>query len=768
MATRSEEKTGRQISVGGLTDPSDQNARLTEDTTQSIQELEAEIKRLREQIDNSVKAAAVFEVFFTNNISPVAIMDREYNFIQVNENYARADSRKAADFPGHNHFEFYPSAAKEIFDNVVRNKEAFKISARPFTYADHPERGISYWDWTLDPVFDASGEVKLLILKLQDVTENVKAQARLIEKEDLRRTLFNNAYEGLLLIYPDNAAVEANPAACRMFGRTPEEIRAVRLNELVDLADPRYSAAHRERMKSGGFISELTLLRKDGTKFEAEVASKLLEVGRRQISFLSIRDVSERKKAEETLRLSEERFSKAFHKTQTLMAITRQDDGLFIDVNDKYAQTFGYRREELLGKRILDLNIWTNPQDRQAMLQLLAENDYLTDYEVNNRNKSGEFSTLLCTLNTLELDGEKCIFASAIDITVRRKIEEDLRRTKELFYKTFNFNPLPLLIESLESGQIIDINEAFVTESGYAREELLGSKITDFKFWVDLNDRHKYMETFEQAGQVSNYEFKGYLQSGAIRTVLISAVPIMWGNEKCLIASLFDITELRRYQQEITRIDRLNLVGEMAAGFAHEIRNPITTIKGFLQLFREQDRYAQDRERLNLMLEELEAVNAIITEFILLSEDKALEKKRQSLNKRLKHIFPLIQAEAIEQANSVQMELGNIPHVILDSNEINQLILNLARNGLEAMSPGGQLSIKTFRSKDGVVLAVQDQGTGIAPEIMPRIGTPFFTTRADAAGLGLAKCYSIANRHNAKIDFKTDSNGTTFYVRFKV
>jgi len=150
----------------------------------------------------------------------------------------------------------------------------------------------------------------------------------------------------------------------------------------------------------------------------------------------------------------------------------------------------------------------------------------------------------------------------------------------------------------------------------------------------------------------------------------------------------------------------------------------------------------------------------------LLARDKAVKKKGQRLNQKIKTVFPLLQAEATEQAMNIQMELGEIPHLVLDRNEITQLILNLARNGLEAMLPGGLLTIKTFKDGDGVVLAVQDQGIGIAPEVLEKIGTPFFTTRAAGTGLGLAKCYSIAQRHNARIDIETGSNGTTFYVRF--
>jgi len=130
-------------------------------------------------------------------------------------------------------------------------------------------------------------------------------------------------------------------------------------------------------------------------------------------------------------------------------------------------------------------------------------------------------------------------------------------------------------------------------------------------------------------------------------------------------------------------------------------------------------------------------------------------------------LLPLLQADAMKDDKTIKLELGNIPCILFDKDEIHQLILNLGRNGLEAMLPGGYITIKTFKESDRVVLAVQDQGKGIAPEVLERIGTPFFTTKDNSTGLGLAICYSIAQRHNARIDVETGSTGTTFYVRFK-
>jgi signal transduction histidine kinase len=218
----------------------------------------------------------------------------------------------------------------------------------------------------------------------------------------------------------------------------------------------------------------------------------------------------------------------------------------------------------------------------------------------------------------------------------------------------------------------------------------------------------------------------------------------------------------------MARLDRLNLVGKMAAIIAHEIRNPLTTVKGFLQLLKDKDRYAQDREYMDLMIDELDRANSIITEFLSLAKDRAIELKKQSLNQKIRTIYPLLQADALKQGKSIKLELGDIPYVSIDKNEIHQLIHNLVRNGLEAMPPGGPLTIETFQEDDSVVLTVKDQGKGIAPENLEKIGTPFFTTKDSGTGLGLAVCYSIAARHNARIGVETGTEGTTFFVRFKV
>jgi len=166
------------------------------------------------------------------------------------------------------------------------------------------------------------------------------------------------------------------------------------------------------------------------------------------------------------------------------------------------------------------------------------------------------------------------------------------------------------------------------------------------------------------------------------------------------------------------------------------------------------------------MIEELDRANSIITEHLSLAKNKAVSKEYLNLNNILRALFPLIQADAMLSDMYVHMGLKEIPDLLLDEKEIRQLILNMVRNGLEAMSLGSRITIRTFVEGCEVVLAVQDQGHGIETYVLEKIGTPFFTTKDSGTGLGLAVCYSIVARHNAAIRVDTGPTGTSFYVGF--
>jgi len=218
--------------------------------------------------------------------------------------------------------------------------------------------------------------------------------------------------------------------------------------------------------------------------------------------------------------------------------------------------------------------------------------------------------------------------------------------------------------------------------------------------------------------------------------------------------------------QEIARIDRLDSVGDMAASIGHEVRNPMTTVRGYLQLFQRKVQFAEHAEQINTMIEELDRANSIISEFLSLAKNKTVNIKVGNLNMVIHALYPLLQADALRRGHDVSIKLDSIPDSEFDENEIRQLILNLVRNGLEAMQQEGVVTIRTYTQDNWLILSVEDKGTGIQEEVMAKLGMPFVTTKEEGTGLGLSVCYRIAERHGAKISVKTGKGGTTFIIRF--
>jgi PAS domain S-box-containing protein len=227
-----------------------------------------------------------------------------------------------------------------------------------------------------------------------------------------------------------------------------------------------------------------------------------------------------------------------------------------------------------------------------------------------------------------------------------------------------------------------------------------------------------------------------------------------------------DLTESKLMEEELRRLDRLKLMGEIAGGIAHEIRNPMTVVWGYLQIMQLEEESASHKKRFATMIGEIDRANTIISEFLSLARYAPPNLKIQSINSILTDLLPLIQADAAEHGIVISLNLSDTPEINLDSKQIRQVVLNLVRNGIEAMSRYGELTIKTRLKGDRVVLSIKDRGNGIPPEALEKLGKPFFTTKENGTGLGLPVCYRIVESHNARIEIKTGKRGTTFMVSF--
>lgn len=345
---------------------------------------------------------------------------------------------------------------------------------------------------------------------------------------------------------------------------------------------------------------------------------------------------------------------------------------------------------------------------------------------------------------------------------------EDLEESRNRYAALYDFAPVGYVTFD-HKGCIQEINLTGASLIGLERSQLIGAPMLIFVAKSDLKLFLDHLRRCKRTDETVITELSLTTKYGAPIQVQLLSVPDKSadGCSFCYKTVITDITERKRYEKELARLDRLNLVGEMAASIGHEVRNPMTTVRGFLQLYRKKDSFIQYKENFDLMIDELDRANSIITEFLSLAKNKAVNFHLQDINTILTNLTPLIQADAMILDKYVTLQLGEIPALLLDEKEIRQLILNLVRNGLEAMPSGGNLTIRTYMEGKEAILSVRDQGKGIDPDILEKIGTPFFTTKDGGTGLGLAVCYGIVARHNAVMNIKTTPMGTTFLVMFK-
>jgi len=349
------------------------------------------------------------------------------------------------------------------------------------------------------------------------------------------------------------------------------------------------------------------------------------------------------------------------------------------------------------------------------------------------------------------------------EIDRREKAEERLR----MLSSALEQSPSSVVIADT-NGNIEYVNAKFTAITGYLPEEVTGKNMFELMDGQPV-DQAEQIWSVIKAGREWKKELLSKRKNNETYWNAVSIAPFKntAGEITYFLRVAEDITERKRWEKEIARLDRLNLVGEMAAGIGHEIRNPLTTVSGFLQLLKRKDKSAEHIVYYELMLDELKRANAIITEFLSMAKDKAVSRKEKNLNTILKNITPLLEADAAMRKKHLKIKLADVPELFLDEAEIRQLVFNLVRNGLEAMPEGEILTISTYTGGNEIVLEVRDRGKGIDPDIIEKIGTPFFTTKDYGTGLGLSVCFSIAGRHGAVIDFDTGPAGTVFYVRFK-
>lgn len=592
--------------------------------------------------------------------------------------------------------------------------------------------------------------------EVSQVLDPIELELLLEEYKTKLRYYIDKSPDGIFVLDSRSCFVDVNPAGCLMLGYSREEILSLRVS---DIDKEIQSIRHvRQKRDLGEVLDEERILRKkDGNEIIAHVKSVSLD-NHLYISY--IRDITERRQTEKALAEAERRFKLYVDKSPDGIFVVN-NKGRYVDVNLAACSLLGYTRDELLQIGIGDISL---PGVGLESFEKLKKTGEIVKQERVLIKKDGNCVDVEMKAVSL---GNELYMAYVTDITERKLAETKLRESEMLFSKSFHSNPNAMAVTTFPDGIYIDVNGSFLQLHEFSKEEVIGHTSYELKIWPYSRKRKNWLKILEEGGKVQNFDTDLYTKSGKKLTGLFSLELIELGGKKCTLGCFSDLTEKKKVEKEIVRLDRLNLIGEMSASIGHEVRNPMTTVRGFLQLLGNEEKDTRKQQYYELMIEELDRANSIITEFLSLAKDKIVRLQPKSLNALINTIYPLISSDAIKQDKRILLRKGDIPNISMDDKEMRQLIINLVKNGLESMPSGGILTLGTYSKNDEVVLFVEDEGSGIKTEILDKLGNPFVTTKDNGTGLGLAVCYSIANRHNARLDFKTGSSGTTFYVRFR-
>jgi PAS domain S-box-containing protein len=270
---------------------------------------EKKFQKLNKEPGKRIQQSKIFEAFFTSTITPLVFLDKDFNFIRVNEAYAKACHRDVSEFPGHNHFEFYPHKENEaIFRQVVETKVPFQTFAKPFDFPDHPEWGTTYWDWTLTPILDKKREVESLVFSLNDVTDRKRAEEAAKTEHALRKSIENSILTGILVMDLNGHITHVNSAFYQMTGWSEEDLVGsvppftFMPPEYAETSSKEFSAILDGQFSMGTF--EGRMRRKNKERFDALVSvSPLKDSQGETLGWVaSVGNISERKATERRIR----------------------------------------------------------------------------------------------------------------------------------------------------------------------------------------------------------------------------------------------------------------------------------------------------------------------------------------------------------------------------------------------------------------------------------------------------------------------------------
>ena len=560
----------------------------------------------------------------------------------------------------------------------------------------------------------------------------------------------------LLVIGTDGRIVDANDAALGAYGYTYAEMLALRIADLRAPETIPEIAAQMQVANERGIGFQSTHRRKDGTLFPCEISSQRAEVLGEQVLVSVIRDITERKLAEEALRHSEDRFR--LLSDAAFEGVAVHEAGKLVDVNPALAQMHGLTRAEMVGRSFLE---FLAPRFRDDARARAATNESLHYAAAGLRKDGTEFPVEL-RAKTVQHNGRNMRVVAVRDTSDRERAEQLVRRSEESFRSLIERSPYGILVH--RNKRIVYVNPAAVSYLGFERaDELVGRSAFDLS----------------PASERSPADARLKRRDGSEVVADVVGLHVDFDGEPAVMVFLRDVTETR-LEEQLRQSQKMDAIGRLAGGVAHDFNNLLTAILGHSELLLQTDTVQPPQRRQAEQIHRAASRAAQLTSQLLaFSRKQVLQPKILDLNVAVTAMTTMLRrliGEDVELSAQLDPSLWRVK---ADPGQIEQVLLNLTVNARDAMPSGGELTIHTRNATVAagafedvppgryVLLEVEDDGVGMDVDTRARAFEPFFTTksRGKGTGLGLSTVYGIVTQSGGYIAVESEpQRGALFRV----
>ncbi|MEF3307546.1 PAS domain S-box protein [Paenibacillus sp. GYB004] len=634
--------------------------------------------------------------------------------------------------------------------------------------------GMESWSISVNQLFaSAVGMAALFILGI--CVMMVLVNQRLREAEQKFSSLFENSPDLVLFIDMEGCIVRSNPKASEIAGYDRSELTGRKLIEFISPEERKQAQESFIKAMSGqGHELEIGVVAKSGKRVELWVSSiPMIFDGIREGICVIAKNITADKKMKEELKRLTERHE---------LILNTMVDGVYgLDMDrrtvfwNKAAEAMtGFAAEELIGRKAHGYVHHSYPdgspyeEDDCPVYSVLDDPRTHTISEDMLWRKDGTSFFVEYTVSPIM--GSSSDSAAAVvtfrDITERKRHENALLQS-EAQYRTLVEN-LPDALIVVKEDKSVYANDTAVRMLGGSRKEDVLRRTVFEKVSPECMELDRLIQAPECEEQLplqsSEHRFKR--PDGQMRDIDIITFSAWYEGSPARYMLMRDVTELKQARELIQRSEKLAVAGELAAGIAHEIRNPLTAIKGFIQLMKERI----SPSYYEVIQSEISRIELITGELLMLSRPQAILYQPRNMAVLLDHVATLLETQAI-MCNVVIVRRYNTAslNVSCDENQVKQVFINLVKNAIEAMPEGGTVTLEARMEADELLIAVRDEGIGIPEDKLGKLGQPFYTTKDKGTGLGLMISMNIIEHHEGRVRvYSQVGKGTEFQVLLPV